>query len=516
MDSTPIASDSTEAAQLMERARANLDRRKITSPNNGSNGGRPRAPNHADTATLFLKEKLSENGVPTVRHWRDTWWTYSATGWASATHGEMLKRILTWLQTKDEPLADFCTITYAQNVLANLSAFELCGIPATAERPCWLASGEDARNWMAFSNGLAVDVWDYAEALAKNEVPAGCVRSVTPDLFSTDYVPYPWDEDPGEPELFLKYLRRVCPAFDVFEAVRRAAGLLLADCSRFEVFFQLVGNGANGKTVLLDIIEALVGRQNVSHVALESLAPGMRFQSWPLATAKVNISGELATDIGHANLAAVEGQFKHAVSGGNIEIERKGVDKMLARCRARFIMASNTLPTFIDKTDAIWRRLRIIPFDVQIPNHERDVHLAAKIVSSELPAILLWALNGLADVIRDGHFQECSRGAAIKEMHRSTCDHEREFLAEHFEAGDDSDRIASAVLYDEYKTWMSANGYRGVMGAGKFKQRVEETFPAAVSGNIRVNQVEVAKGWKGIRRRVADVAAAILDNHKPN
>ena len=217
----------------------------------------------------------------------------------------------------------------------------------------------------------------------------------------------------------------------------------------------------------------------------------------------MNISGELGTDLGRAALAAMEGQFKHAVSGGTIEVERKGIDKTFDRCRARFVMAGNSLPTFMDKSDAIWRRKRIIPFDVQIPKAEQDPDLARKMIESELPSIMRWALDGLAEVIRLRGVPDCERGARLKAEHRACCDHEREFLTDRFEPGTREDRTASADLYREYTDWMNDNGYRP-LGAARFKQRVEMTFPMAGYGSIRIDG-DVVKGVFGIRRRVTDV-----------
>ena len=488
-------------------AKFGVDNRSATSAANGQAGGRPRAPCPTETATLFMQEALLREGLPAVRHWRDCWYAYEDDGWSPVTDGEMMKRLLTWLQSKGGVLADFATVNYARNVLANLSAFGLCGIPATVERPCWLSTGEDARNWVAFSNGVAVDLWRYAEALAAGiEPPADCVRKVTADLFSADFVDYPWSDKPIEPSLFFEYLLRVLPDADVRNAVWRMLGLMVVDNARYEVFFQMTGKGSNGKTVLLDTIEALVGRQNISYVALESLAPGNRFQNFPLVTSKVNISGELATDIGAASLAAIEGIFKHAVSGGTIEVERKGMDKTFERCRARFVMSANSLPTFMDKSEAIWRRLRVIPFEVEIPESEKDVDLAKKSIAADMPGILYWALRGLADVFRLGHVPDCIRGAALKAAHRASCDHEREFLLERYEPGTLDDKVMSSLLYAEYKSWMDTNGYRA-LGAARFKARVEGIFPTARYADMRIHMSH-AKGYEGIRlkRGVAPVA----------
>lgn len=502
--SNPITATGGGQAEATE----NADRRQLTSPENGKQGGRPYAPCPIETAERFRDETLMPAGVVTVRHYRDQWFAYGAgEGWAVVSDGEMLKRLLTWLQSKGDQLARHATVNYARNVLANLSAFALCGIPAELERPCWLSTGEDARNVMAFSDGSAVDVLKFAEALAAGtEPPAECIRPVTADLFTADFVSYAFKSDAGTPERFVKYLKRVCPDPDTYKAVVRAMGLMMADTARYEVFFQLFGKGSNGKTVLLDIMEALLGRQNVSQVALESLAPGTRFQSFPLVTAKANISGELRTDTGGATLAAIEGQFKHAVSGGTIEVERKGVDKTFERCRARFVMSANSLPTFVDRSDAIWRRLRILPFEVEIQDHEKDIHLAQKIIENEMPEVARLALDGLAEIVALGGFPDCARGAEMKQAHRATCDHEREFLLENYAQGGRDDRVSASSLYDEYKTWMKGNGY-WAQGAARFKARVEDVFPSAKHGVVRIDG-EPVKGFCGIRRRiVTDVTA---------
>jgi P4 family phage/plasmid primase-like protien len=224
--------------------------------------------------------------------------------------------------------------------------------------------------------------------------------------------------------------------------------------------------------------------------------PGTRFQTFPLVTAKVNISGELPTDMGASAMAAMEGNFKHAVSGGTIEVERKGVDKTLERCRARFVMAGNSLPTFIDRSDAIWRRKRIIPFDVQIPERERNPDLAKSIIENELPGIFLWAVQGLADVIRTNSLPDCERGLAIKGEHRESCDHEMSFLMDSYETADRTFRIKAIDLYKSYKEWCMDNGYRA-KGESKFKNRVLDVFPAVTYGAARINGT-VSKGYSGI------------------
>jgi len=467
-----------------EEKRKDISRKRSEA---GKKGGRPSAPPEEQTSREFVAQRMTdEHEFITCRHYRDIWYRFGEDGWHPETDGEMQKVYMTYAQ-KREDLAPFAKTTYARNVLANAASFNLCGVGGTVEKPCWLSSSKDARNVIAFANGIALDAWQYASAIAEGVTPDEnheSMHALSPDLFSGDFVGYDW-ETGNEPTKFLAYLDRVQPDAEGFAAIRRMLGMLMVDTGKYEVFWQLYGSGANGKTVLLDIINALVGFRNCASVPLEALAPGTRFQSFPLITAKVNICGELATDTSGTHLAKIEGQFKHCVSGGIIEYERKGIDKEQGRCRARFIMSANSLPTFVDTSDAIWRRLRIIPFPVQIPEEERNADLADQIIAEEMPAIAEWALGGLADVISMGYVPDCAKGLEIKASHRSGCDHERTFLTEcGYIESRDSSWIQKNHIYNDYKEWMLNNGYKA-KGMGKFAGRIEQIFPTVQEKRVR-------------------------------
>jgi P4 family phage/plasmid primase-like protien len=459
------------------------DARNVTSAENGTKGGRPKAPLHADTAERYANEALRDEGSRLlVRHWHGQWYAFRGNGWREIADIEIQGRLVTWLQN-DEDLRSHANANYAASAMLNLRSHNICGLTESVEKPCWLDTGESARNWVAFRNGKVINVWRYAETLAKGETPGHeCVRDLSPDFFSSDFVDYDWDPD-CYAERFHAYIDRVQPAVDNAVAIGEMMGLLMADSTRYEVFWQLYGGGSNGKTVLLDIIKAMVGSHNVSFVTLPALIE--TFGAWPVAESKVNICGELPTDTGRGSLYAIEGEFKNCVSGGEIEYQKKNRDKYPAKCRARFVMATNSLPTFVDKSDGIWRRLRIIPFNEQITDEEKDVNLAEKIIREEMPGVLAWALDGLAKIIRQGGVSDSESGRRAKDEHRAGCDHERQFMDENYTRGGTNDRIKSTDLYEAYKAWMNANGYRA-LGAGKFKARVLDMFPLSAFKSMMV------------------------------
>ena len=102
--------------------------------------------------------------------------------------------------------------------------------------------------------------------------------------------------------------------------------------------------------------------------------------------------------------------------------------------------------------------------------------MAAELLE-ELPGIFNWALRGLAKLRKLNYFPDCPKGAELKERHRMSCDHEREFLAE-FTEEEKGSWISSPALYDQYKSWTLENGYYHVSNA-KFKEAIKRMYPSS-------------------------------------
>ncbi len=491
------------------------DGRSVTSPENGLLGGRPRDPEPslvADelVATLFTNAE----GRITLRYWNGVWYQYKG-GWAEIPENEMENIVSTFLRT--HPLYNRLARThYIRNILINLRAHDSCGLPLRYKMPCWTDTGENAGDWMGFEN-TTINITKYAEMLAGlSSGDSVYQRPVTPDFFSTDIVPYKFDPQ-AECPMFMKYIEEVLPDPDDRLLAQKMSGLMMADCTDYDVFFFLLGAGNNGKTVLLEILANLIGHSNVSYVPIGNLC--RNFQTWPLAFSKMNVCGDFATDIGRGTLAEIEGFFKDCVSGTEIEVERKGKDKYTARCRARFVMGGNSLPTFIDRSNGIWRRMRIIQFPCEISKDKQDPYLSERICSEELPGIANWALQGYAMCLKDKGIPDSPRGAELKEAHRNNCDHERVFLTEFYEPGDPStDRIPAMEVYNRYKNWTLASGYKP-LGAGKFYDRAMGIFPSVSHGNMRINGIQ-CKCLSGIRslpyQAVTVVTNSVVTLTQPN
>ena len=488
------------------------DARAKTSPGNGKNGGRPRTPYWA-LVEIYLKAIQNKYHV---RFWRGKWFRREASGGAYRETSEDSVRgeIMAELKARTE-WRKHATRHAVSEIVAQLQAPDVCGIDETTERPAWLVRdntrrlcGIPAPNTMCLRDTVH-NVYEEAQHLSKQAKNPRKGIPADEDFWSLDYVPYAFSREyTGHMPLFRKFLDETLDPDEQF-ALQEMFGVCLTDTTDFESFWMLYGrSGREGKNVVLEILEALVGRHNISRVELQALCE--RFQTWPLTESKVNVAGDMP-NFGHGALSKIEGFLKHVTGhGAAIDVERKNQPKRLnVPVRAKFAFATNHLPHFADKSDGIWRRLRIIDFPRQVPIENVDVNLAEKIIKSEMSAVFAWALEGLAEVIARGHVRDTDKGANMKAQHRVDCDHERQFLLdEGLERGTEQDRISAKEMYGRYTAWINDNGYRA-LGTSKFYARLSELLGTR-HGSARVNGT-ATKCIIGIRETI-DVTDVTAEN----
>ena len=252
---------------------------------------------------------------------------------------------------------------------------------------------------------------------------------------------------------------------------------------KYEQFTIFIGSGANGKNTVGDIVAGIVGDAHTSSVPLSAF--GGRFQTWPLASARLNYVSELPVSDGASSIRVSEEKLKAVVSGNLIAVERKHRDSYFVRPTAKLLFLGNDLPPFFDRTNGIWRRLLIVPFLTVIPESERDADLAQRILRTEGSGVLNWALAGLKRLTERGGFKEPPGMVEAKNEHRMACDHEAEFLYEYYRFSPDHKRgFADNADFDsimrKYREWCSANGYYAV-GKNKLGEAIKRCFPGATA-----------------------------------
>src|SRR3546814_14035849 len=81
------------------------------------------------------------------------------------------------------------------------------------------------------------------------------------------------------------------------------------------------------------------------------------------------------------------------IAGERVQIDRKHKDPISVNIRAKWLVLGNHLPAITDHSNGFWRRWNFIPFELVIPEHERNPRLADVIIESELGGELRWALE---------------------------------------------------------------------------------------------------------------------------
>jgi len=409
---------------------------------------------------LVARGYRSEEGLR-LRFFNGDLLRYEDRKYVKAARKEIQAEVVRFLQCNDTT-EKLSTIATANNIVANIEAF---GLIRSNEKPPRFLSSESVGRLVPLSNGiLNVDkFFGGSEEF---------LLSHTPDFFSLSCLPFPYEAGATCPA-WQSFIEQMLPDREVRAFLQEWFGYNLVVDSSHQKFVLLVGDGANGKTVVCVVLRALLGNENVSAVGLEQFDAKRTF---PLAA----MHGKLANiveEIGDIDRAA-EGILKDIVSGGVLTIERKHQDPFEAIATARLTFATNALPRFRDRTLGLWRRMIPIPFEVQIVDPAQQNR---KFVdpdwwrkSGELPGILNWSLEGIRRLTERGSFAIPKVCQEFVENYRKESNPARQFLEECCHEKEGS-VVSSKNLYSTYLQHMRDIGGRP-LGHPAFTKEVLRTF----------------------------------------
>jgi P4 family phage/plasmid primase-like protien len=302
-----------------------------------------------------------------------------------------------------------------------------------------------------------------------------------------------------------------CPTFRAFlsaimgkdaalvEFVQRAVGYSLTGDTREQCFFVLHGNGSNGKSTLLDTLRELLGDYGM--------------QTKPdtlLARREEGINNDVARLRGARFVTAVETGEGKRLAESKIK-EMTGGDYITARFlfkenfdfkpEFKIFLATNHKPEIKGTDDGIWRRVRLIPFNVRFWNAQRGESgppelrankLLLEQLRAELPGILTWAVEGCLKWQRDG----LTAPKAVLEAtnkYREEEDVLGAFLKDCCVIGPKC-HTTSKALNDVYAQWCEANGEKPISKIALAKKLQERGFiPTKTS---------IARGFQGVGLKV--------------
>lgn len=273
--------------------------------------------------------------------------------------------------------------------------------------------------------------------------------------FLTHQLPFEYEPEATAP-LFKKYLDEVLPDADKQKVFAEYCGYVFIKPSvlKLEKMLILYGAGANGKSVFFDILNALLGCENVSNYSLQSLTNDNGYFRAKIANKLVNyaseINGKLETDI-----------FKQMASGEPIEARLPYGEPFILNEYAKLIFNCNDLPKDVEHTNAFFRRFLIIGFDVTIAEDKQDKELSNKIINNELSGVFNWILQGLDRLLSQKNFSKCEAIENARTNYEKQSDSVKMFIDE-FEYKTSTDYTTINILYNQYKSFCIEDGFRPV------------------------------------------------------
>lgn len=373
------------------------------------------------------------------------WHYWDGTRWAVDDRGMAVRAVMDVLR------ADWATAYgnkwLTADVVACQSAGAIRGILALAanlEQFAVTAADLDADPWLLnCANGtLDLRTWQL-----RRHDPADRITKVCRAAYHRDARSDEWET----------FLERILPDKAVRDYMSRFVGVSLCGKILEQTFTIARGIGANGKGVLYGAVLHALG--DYGHTA-----PSDLFMAGQYAHNANSATPALMDLRGRRFVVCSETERDHRLATSLMK-NLTGSDPINARALHRdpitfnpshtVLMVTNYLPKVAGNDPAVWRRMRVVPFDVVIPEAERDPQLGERLELAA-DAILAWAVNGWFDYRSTGMAAPDAVQAATAD-YRNRSDAVARFIEERIFVNR-YEWVAVADLWAAWEAWAKDDG----------------------------------------------------------
>ena len=299
------------------------------------------------------------------------------------------------------------------------------------------------------------------------ELESGVLREHRQSDMLTRCLPFELDIN-AKCSRWLRFLDEIFRDDEMVAYIKRAFGYSLTGLTTEQCLFFCYGTGANGKSVLLEILKALLHE----YAATASMKTFIRKTGDSIPNDLARLDGSRVVIVSETAQGARldESLVKDATGGDTLSARflRKEWFEFIPRFKPWF--RGNHKPPITDTSNAIWRRFQLVNFGVTIPAKNRDPMLLDKL-KKELPGILAWAVEGCLEWQKNG-LQPPQKVLAATRAYRKASDVVGQFLKDrtHKKA---SGEVGAKMLYENYQRWCEKNGERPT-SSKEFSAAMEE------------------------------------------
>ena len=268
---------------------------------------------------------------------------------------------------------------------------------------------------------------------------------------------------------------------NLIKFIQKAMGYALSGDVSEQCLFILWGTGANGKSTFLNVLQHLFGDYACSTM-IETFMKKNSEQSNDLARLK---GARLVTTSEIEQGRQISESLIKSVTGEDSLTARFLYGEYFSfKPTFKIFMATNHKPKIRGADNGIWRRIKMIPFNVTIPPEQRDKNLTEKLIS-ENSGILNWLLQGYAMWRKEG----LEEPKAIREAnaeYRMDMDSVGTFVTDCLELDASLQwRLPTNMLYQTYIKWCNRNNERVMSQKWLGMRMSEKGFKRVITGGLR-------------------------------
>jgi putative DNA primase/helicase len=264
----------------------------------------------------------------------------------------------------------------------------------------------------------------------------------------TKIVPVEYDPDATCPK-WLEFLYTIMGNDDeMVNYLCRVAGYTLTGDTGEQCLFIFHGSGQNGKSTYLNVMQSILddyALQTGFDTFTIRKNEGIRNDIARMKTARLVVAIEAGDG------KRIDEQVVKQLTGGD-KVTARFLHQEHFEFRPQFkvVLAANHRPTIYDQNLAIWRRIRLIPFDVTISDAAR-INNYERVLLEEKQGILNWMVLGCLEWQQAG-LATPERVKVATEEYRSEMDILEDFLDSHCTVGDGL-KVTHGILYAAYEGW---------------------------------------------------------------
>ena len=304
---------------------------------------------------------------------------------------------------------------------------------------------------------------------------SGEFTDFSPEFIITNKIPHNYVED-AESELLDRTMKKLaCHDEKVEKLLYQAVGYTFYRRNELRKSFFLLGEKRNGKSTFLDMINTLLGEENVSNLDLCEI--GHEFKTAELTGRLANIGDDINDEyISNTSI------FKKVVSGDVITVAKKGQHPYKLRSVAKFFFSANSLPRLGRGKDssAVMDRLVVIPFEAKFSKQDDDYDpfIKYKLRGEDvMEALIAKSIPALRDVLADNEFITCDKVTqSLKEFEKSN-----DPILEFFDELVEDDYINEPIkkVYQMYTSFCFGNNLSPI-SALEFQKRMKSQYNLVV------------------------------------